>query len=153
MKIIKELEEQYFEIDNQYSTEEFKAHTSSDNKKEDFWKRKRELNTHAYFLFAFTRLEDHITTNSINLILDKRINISHWKTRAIWDNTDEDNMNLKKRVGLLTEKGQADYNKIIEYYKLRNRIAHGETVSDITQAINMIDVFDDMKKYFKKIKK
>lgn len=153
MIIIRELEDQYFEIENQYAGEEFQAHVKGYNRKEDYWRRKRELNTHAYFLFLFTRLEDHIKTESISLVLDKRSNITHWKTRAIWDNINPQKLYFKICVGLLTEKGNTNYNKIGDYYDLRNTIAHGGTVPGITTAINMIDVFDDMKRYFKELKK
>jgi hypothetical protein len=153
MRIIRELENQYFEIENQYSAKEFEAHVNGSFLKESFWRRKRELNTHAYFLFVFTRLEDHIKTQTISLIADKRANISPWKTRAIWDNTDDQKLHFKKRVGLLTEKGHTEFNKIIDYYDLRNTIAHGGTISAITTTINMIDVFDDMKRYYKELKK
>jgi len=151
MKIIDEVGNQYFDIDNQYSINEFRAHSRGFFRKEDYWKRKRELNTHAYFLFLFTRLEDFISNETTKLINKKRSNITHWKTRAIWDNTDND-IHFRKKLGLLTEKGNADYNKIVDYYNKRNTIAHGGTISGITTAINMIDVFRDMKSYFHKLK-
>ena len=55
MKIIKEIEDQYFEIDNQYAAKEFEAHSKGHFLKEDEWRKKRDLNTHAYFLFVFTK--------------------------------------------------------------------------------------------------
>lgn len=153
MKIIREIESQYFEIENQYAGNEFNAHVKGFSLQEAYWKRKRELNTHAYFLFVFTRLEDHIKTESIFIINEKRSSIAHWKTRAIWDNTDPEKLHFKKRLGLLAEKGHTEYNKIVSYYDLRNTIAHGGTVMGITTTINMIDVFDDMKRYFKELKR
>ncbi len=59
---------------------------------------------------------------------------------------------FKKRVALLTEKGVSDYNRIIEYYKIRNKIGHGEIISDIGSEINMINVFMDMRLFFKKLR-
>lgn len=153
MSIVKELQNQYFEIENLYASKEFVAHSKGRIRKEEYWRRKRELNTHAYFLFLFTRLEDHIKTQSSELIIEKRANIIHWKTKAIWENTDAKKLHFKKKVGLLTEKGQADYNKILDYYKSRNTIAHGDSIPNITVAINMINVFDDMKEFFKNLKK
>ncbi len=153
MSILQELEKQYFEIDNQYAVKEFEAHSKGFNKKEDYWKRKRELNDHAYFLFLFTRLEEHIKTNSIDLITGKQSSISHWKTRAIWDITERDKLYFKKRVALLTERGRSDYNQIISYYDLRNDIAHGGTVTNITTSVDMSDVFTKMKRYFRILKK
>lgn len=153
MKIIREIESQYFEIENRYAGKEFKAIVRGYNLKEDYWRRKRELNTHAYFLFLFTRLEDHIKIESTSMILNKQTNIAHWKTRAIWDNIHPQKLYFKTRVGLLTERGGTDYNKIVDYYDIRNTIAHGGTINGITNTINMIDVFDDMKRFFKVLRK
>ena len=147
MSLIRAIENQYFEIDRQYSIKEFDARTNGQPIRENYWKRKRELNTHAYFLFVFTRLEDHIKNESTGLIIDMRNTILNWKPRAIWDNTDEDNLHFKKRLGLLTEKNQPVYAKIVDYYRHRNTIAHGGTIPGIGTAINMIDVFADVKSY------
>ncbi len=152
MNVFSELRKLYFEIDDEYSTNEFTARSNGHQRKENYWKRKRELNTHAYFLFLFTRLENLITTKSIALVDQKKGGITHWKTKAIWENTDPDKLHFKKRVGLLTEKGQAIYNKISSYYELRNEIGHGGTIPSITSAIDMVTVFDDMKIFFDSLK-
>jgi len=152
MNIVFEIEKQYFEIDDQYSINWFEAYSNGYHLKEKYWLRKRELNTHAYFLFLFTRLEDHIKTEAKKILNTKKTNITHWKSRAIWDNTDED-MSFKKCLGLLTEKGATDYGKIVEYYKQRNTIAHGGTIEDIHTQIDMAIVIGKMKTYFKELKK
>lgn len=152
MTIIAELERQYFEIENDYAAKEFQARSRGHAARENYWRRKRELNTHAYFLFAFTQLENHIRGRSIALIQNKRAAIGHWKTKAIWENTNHDNMHLMKRVGLLTEKGQTAYNRIKGYYDTRNSIAHGNLIPGITIAINMIDVFSDIKVFFRNLR-
>lgn len=148
MTIVESIEEQYFDIENQYSTKEFDAHAIGDTATEDYWRRRRELNTHAYFLFLFTRLEDHIKTESNAIIEDRKINLIDWKERANWENTDSDNLHFKKRVALLTQRGHSVFNKIVEYYDVRNKIGHGKTIPDILVQINMIDVFTNMKTYF-----
>ena len=153
MSIIKEIETQYFEIENDYYSKEFNSHIKNHYIKEAFWRKKRELFTHAYFLFLFTRLEDHIRKQSENLIQKRRDNITNWKTKAIWDIPDLKNLYFKNRLALLTEKGNSNFNKVIEYYDLRNKIGHGETISDIHSEINMINVFDDMNKFIKELKR
>lgn len=153
MSVISEIEKQYFEIENEYFSKEFNSHIKNHHKKEAYWKRKRELFTHAYYLFLFTRLEDHIRKQSNKLIQNRRDNILNWKTKAIWEITDFNNLNFKKRIALLTEKGNTNYNKINEYYELRNKIGHGETISNIHSEINMIDVFVDMKRFFKELRR
>jgi hypothetical protein len=153
MNLISELQKQYFEIENQYYSKEFDAHVKGFIHVEEEWRRKRELNTHAYFLFLFTRLEEHINVQTKKLILHKRANIRNWKTRAIWDNTDFKKLYFKKKVGLLSEIGKTDYNRIVNYYELRNKIAHGGTIPSITVNISMINVFSDMERYFRILKK
>lgn len=152
MSIVAELERQYFEIENEYAAKEFQARARGYARRENYWRRKRELNAHAYFLFAFTQLEEHIRRHSITLIQNKRAAINHWKTKAIWENTDHINMHLMKRVGLLTEKGQTVYNTIKGYYDRRNDIAHGNMIPGITIAINMIDVFSDIKTFLRDLR-
>ena len=151
MGIVSEIEKQFFEIEDEYYAKWFNAYSRGHHLKEKYWKRKRELNTHAYFLFLFTRLEDHIKTEAKKILNDKKARIAHWKTKAIWENTDED-MSFKKCLGLLTEKGATDYNKIGEYYKHRNTIAHGKSIEDITNNIDMSIVIGNMKRYFKELK-
>jgi hypothetical protein len=153
MNLIKELEGQFFEIDNDYSKKEFNARRRGFLKKEAYWRRKRELNTHAYFLFLFTRLEEQIKTESTLLIQEKRSSIMHWKTKAIWENTDDSRLHFKKRLGLLTQKGYTDYNRVVNYFDMRNEIAHGGTITSVTTALNMIAVFADMKHFFKILKR
>lgn len=151
--IVKELEEQYWEIENEYAAKEFQAHARNFVNKENYWRRKRELNTHAYFLFAFTQFEDHVTRHSKALINNKKATINHWKTKAIWENTDHKNMHLMKKVGLLTEKGHTVYNTIKDYYDRRNDIAHGNLIAGgIHNAINMIDVFHNIKTFMRNLR-
>lgn len=149
---INELEDQFFEIENQYYSKEFYAHSRGFTNKERYWQKKRELNTHAYFLFLFTRLEEHIRRESKKLINKKKTNIQHWKTRAVWDNINVKNIHFRNRLALLTERGDTTFNIVMEYYKKRNEIGHGGTIENINSAIDMTDVFDKVKVYFKTLK-
>ncbi|MGK7392595.1 MAG: hypothetical protein ACNS60_19735 [Candidatus Cyclobacteriaceae bacterium M2_1C_046] len=153
MNIIRKIEIQFTEIENEYSSKIFEAHRRGYYKKEDEWVEKLELFTHAYFLFLFTRLENHITNEVSSLIDFKRGSIRHWKSRAIWDNVNINNLHFKKKVGLLTQIGQNDFNRIIDYYNYRNHIAHGGIISSITSTINMATVFSDFKMYFQVLKR
>ena len=123
MSIFDELEAQYNDIDNEYSSIEFEAISRGWSKKQAKYQRKRELNDQAYFLFMFSRLEDRIRQQSSALITKKQTSISSWKQRAAWDilpNGASDEMPFKKRLALLTEKGRSDYNLTVDYYKERN---------------------------------
>ena len=153
MNIILKIKNQYFEIETIYAKNEFEARANGLFKREDYWRYKRELNTHSYYVFLFSRLEDHIRTETINLIETNKVNIPDWKSRSIWDITDSENLHFMKRVALLTQKGYTDYNKIKVYYDIRNTIAHGGTITGITGILNMIDVFKDFKYFIESLKK
>ena len=148
MSIFDELEAQYNEIDNEYSSIEFDAISRGWSKKEARYKRKRELNDQAYFLFMFSRLEDWIRQQSAALITKKQTSLSTWKQRAAWDilpNGASDEMPFKKRLALLSEKGQRDYNLIVDYYKERNSIAHG---GNFISPISMPTVIAELKRLY-----
>ena len=152
MNLFDELEAQYNEIDRQYSSKEFEASRRGWNRKEEKYHRKRELNDQAYFLFMFSRLEDHIRLESSTLISKKQSSISSWKQRSSWDilpNSARGEMPFKNRLALLAQKGFQDYNLIIGYYKERNSIAHG---GNFTSAINMPTVISEFKRLYKKIR-
>jgi hypothetical protein len=78
MNIFQELRHHYTEIDNFFGAEEFNARVKGYNRKEESWRRKRFLNDHAYFLFLFTRIEDHIRDVSSRLIIDKQKILTNW---------------------------------------------------------------------------
>lgn len=148
MSIFDELEAQYNEIDNKYSSIEFDAIRKGWSKKEARYKRKRELNDQAYFLFMFSRLEDRIRQQSSALITKKQTSLSTWKQRAAWDilpNGASDEMPFKKRLALLSEKGLRDYNLILDYYKERNSIAHG---GNFISTISMPTVIAEFKRLY-----
>jgi hypothetical protein len=149
MRILNEIKRQYFEIDDQYSEKEFKARARGYIDAEKSWKRKRELNNLAYFLFLFTRLEDQIRDQSSKLVKDKQTKLKNWKKRAAWDILEKGKrINLMKRVALLIDKGSHHYQKTKKYYDDRNMIAHGGVLPII-----MPDVFQDMQILFQLLKK
>lgn len=146
MNIISELETLYFEVDNDYSSKEFEARGKRYFKIENSFKRKRELNTHAFFLFTFSRLEDHIRERSKNLISTKQDKLKDWKNRAVWDilptKKNSNDIHFMNRVALLTDKSEPAFSLIQQYYKQRNSIGHG---GNFTIPVNMTDVFKEMK--------
>lgn len=152
MSIFEELEAQYNEIDNQYAVTEFEAMSKGWTKKETKYRRKRDLNDQAYFLFMFSRLEDRIREESSKLIAKKQTSISSWKQRAPWDilpSSATADLHFRKRLALLTEKGARDFNLISDYYKERNSIAHGGT---FTRSISMPTVISEFKRLYRLMK-
>lgn len=152
MRIFDELEAQYNDINTEYSSIEFDSISKGWHIKEKKYRRKRELNDQAYFLFMFSRLEDRIRQESANLIVKKKSSISSWKQRASWDmlpNSARDEMPFKRRLMLLVEKGRSDYNIVVTYYRERNSIAHG---GDFTSPISMPTVILEFKRLYRVIK-
>jgi len=151
MSIFNELENQYNEIDQIYSSNEFEASSRGWVRKEEKYRRKRELNDQAYFLYMFSRLEDRIRQKSSILISRKQSSIASWKQRAAWDilpNSPDGQIYFKKRLALLVQKGVRDYNLIIAYYKERNSIAHG---GSFISAISMPTVISELKRLYREI--
>ena len=148
MNIFDELAQQYYEIDNQYSTKEFEARAKGWNRKEEYWGRKRVINDEAYFLFMFTRLEGRIKQLSDALIISKKGSITHWKTRGPWDilpTGSNAKISFKNRLALLTDKSRSDFSLATRYYEDRNSLAHG---GNFTRAVNMVTVINDMQRLY-----
>ena len=92
MSIIAVLENQYRDIDNKLYSREFAAIGDGNEEDEKDCRYKRELNSHAYFLFLFTRLEDHIRKQSKILFTNKLASEANWRQRAIWDISNHDDL-------------------------------------------------------------
>ena len=146
ISIFEELEALYCEINDKYAREEFDARARVDSDEEIKLARKRELNDHAYFLFLFTRLEDHIREQSSKLISDKQNNMMDWKDRRAWDilpkEKGSDNITFLNRVALLVDKGSHHYQKIKGYYELRNKLGHGGNFSSPVLIQSVVSDFD-----------
>ena len=133
MNIFDKLQKQYQEIDNNYSKKEFSYRSKGHYRKEAELRDERELNDHAYFLFMFTRLEDIIREESSKLISKKQNTLTNRKQKRVWNilptDKESDEINFKKRVALLVDKSSHLYARVVDYYKLRNEIAHGGNFS------------------------
>lgn len=153
MSIFRELEALYSEIDNRYAREEIEARSRGFSKKEQTLSRKRELNDHAYYLFMFTRLEDHVREQSSNLIVEMQGNLRYWKQRRAWDvfpkERDSDRIFFLSRVALLIDKGSHYYQKIKQYYDLRNTLGHG---GNFSSPILIPTVVADFESFYKMLK-
>jgi len=76
MGIFDELTRQYLLLDQDYAAKEFSAVKNGWVRKEKLYRRMRDLNDQAYFLFMFSRLEDRITQQSTALIAKKKRRLS-----------------------------------------------------------------------------
>jgi hypothetical protein len=154
MIIFDELGLIYSEIDQIYSSLEIRARSRGFNRKEARYARIRQLNDQAYFLFMFTRLEDRVRSLSDHLIDDKMTLLSDWKSKRSWEiiqkQKKNDTLHFMNRVGLLTEKGRADYNLIRQYYDQRNNIGHGGA---FTITISIPTVIADLKRLYRDLQR
>lgn len=144
MSIFDELEAQYREIDKCLSSSEFKGRKHGSARKENRYERRRKRNDEAYFLFMFTRLEDHIKRESKKLIERKQK-----APRHILPNQTKGEFSFMDRLTLLTEKDGSDFNQVSGYYEERNAIAHGGTFTD---RITVRTVAFELKRLYKVLK-
>lgn len=146
MSIFKELGQIYADINSYYARMEFNAKTKGWIRKERIWARKRKLNDHAYFLFMFTRLEDRVREQSSKLIVSKQAGLSRWRQRSPWDilpkKKGSDQLSFKNRLALLIRKGSKDYNIMVAYYDLRNKVGHGGNFSNPVSIPDVVEDFD-----------
>jgi len=151
MAIFDDLEGQYNSIDNQYATGEFQASRSGATRKEAEFRKKREINDQAYFLFMFSRLEDRVNQEAEKLIKRKTTSRASWKQKAPWDNLPKEvkDIPFKNRLALLAERGKQDFNLISDYYLERNSIAHG---GGFKRPINMPDAIANFIRLYKAIR-
>lgn len=148
MNIFDELEDQYNDIDQLYAKKEFEAIENGRTKEERKYTQKRNLNDQAYFLFMFSRLEDHINNECDKLIAKKKRTGNSWRQNVAWSilPTKSKDMNFQNRLALLVEKGKSDYETVSKYYKERNSIAHG---GNFISPIIMPTVITELKKLYK----
>ena len=146
MNIFKELGILYKEIDDYYAHKELEAKIKIWNRKENEFKRKRMLNDHAYYLFMFTRLEDHVRRQSSRLIKRKQISLANWKQKRVWSllpkEKNSDKINFLNRVALLVDKGGHYYKKIKDYYLLRNKLGHGGLSNSPISILKVVKDFE-----------
>jgi len=144
MTVFDHLAKTYYEFDQHLASLEFEAISRGWNRKEQKYAQFRAQNDQAYFLYFFTRLEDHIT-NQAALVIDRGMSLRSWKRRSPWRELrslrTSRRLGLMSRVALLTEPGRRDYSTVKDYYEDRNTIAHGGTAT-----ISMPTVISGMKR-------
>lgn len=149
MNIFDELAKNYFEFDNNIALLEQRARAKGFVRKEKEYRRKRDLNDQAYFLFMFTKLEDRVTESYKSLLNSRSSNISNYENWRAWNIFKEGKgLSFMEKISLLVVYNGADYHKFLKYKKQRDTIAHGGVVS----GINISVVLSDFKYLHSKIK-
>ncbi len=151
--ILADTKKLYLEIDEHYQQKEFEAKNRGWEKRAARIAQLRILNDHAYFLFLFSRFEDHVRSESKKLITKMQSGATGRHNKRAWEfvsrkNLDEQ-LTLKNRVALLIDKGSADFRLISEYYDIRNEVAHGGSFSG---PLLISRVIVDLERLHKKLK-
>lgn len=143
MSVFGELEKTYYELDGYLATLEFEASSRGHNRKEARYASLREKNDQAYFLYFFTRLEDHINEESDRAI-EYGLGLSTWRRRSPWRELKElshrSRLPFMSRVALLVDPSTNPYGLVRTHYASRNAIAHGGSAR-----ISMPTVVSEMK--------
>ena len=120
MRDIGEIQALYIRTDAPLAAGEASATTEQDRVA---WQIRRMINDSAYFLLAFAQFEDAVRTRVKDIVVDRLK--KPWAQRSPWDVIDPERLDFMGCIALMFEKGNRDYNAIGEYYRDRNRIAHG----------------------------
>lgn len=95
--------------------------------------RSSTINRQAYFVLLFTQLE-----TEVNRLCEDAIrsgcDLPDWTQRRAWEVLRQRgvrNIHFMDRVALLTDKGRTVYKLIKELYDTRNKIAHGDLLTEI----------------------
>lgn len=143
MPIFREIADLYFEVEGMLAELEREAQSAGDQALEQICAKKRELNDHAYFLFLFTRLEDHVRDQSSILIGRRKIEDVDWRIKSAWKilpEKKEDRIQFRDRLALLIDNTSRSYSSILNYYNRRNIVAHG---GSFTISISVPTVIQD----------
>ena len=109
--------------------------------------REQELNDQAYFVLAWGQLEADIDEACRDTI---RHGQSHddWRNRRAWSLYNPDDRRLsglrfENRLTLVLARDSDEWTRTMQFYNVRNRIAHGTLRSE------RIDVSDEIREFFR----
>ena len=129
MKNLQELFAYYTLIDS-YLDDLWSALKSEPNRQTQI-ERRQHINDQAYFVLCWGQIESELDESCRNAIR-KRRNDPNWTKRRGWDLYDPEQRKLsgltfEERVALVLDKQGAggEWGKVICWYGVRNRIAHG----------------------------
>ena len=130
----------YRQVDSYLESSRYLEDPLDDGASEIF--RKQLINDQAYFLLAWGQLEAKIE-NACRSVIRHGRSQSDWKNRRIWmlynpEDRRLSGMSFENRLALVLEKGSENWKQTVQFYHVRNKIAHGDLESDrinVTAAI------------------
>ena len=109
--------------------------------------REQEINDQAYFVLAWGQLETDIDEACRDAI---RRGQSHddWRYRRAWSLYNPEDRRLsglsfENRLTLVIERGSGEWRRTMQFYNVRNQIAHGTLLSE------RIDVSGEIQEFFR----
>ena len=132
----------YEEIDN--ALESLRGTTTAD-RDPDPVTRKQQMNDQAYFVLAWGQLEADIVETCRDTIR-KAQQDSDWRARRAWALYDPESRRLsglsfENRLSLVLEKDSDNWKKTMQFYSVRNQIAHGNLLSERIDVSSVIHQF------------
>ena len=105
----------------------------------------QKLNEQACFVLAWGQLEAEKDKACRNAI---RLGKSHeeWQYRRAWSLYDSENprLSFRNRLTLVLDQSKEEWKRTMEYYEVRNQIAHGNLRSEEINVSRVIDDFNDI---------
>jgi hypothetical protein len=125
------------EIDAYFERAYGQAVAAGDQAAIDRTKTKRRLNEQAYFVLCWGQLEAEIDS-ACRMAIRTRRSHADWNVRRGWDRYDPDErrisgLRFEDRVALVTDRAGgrgSPWQRILHYYNIRNKIAHGTLPSE-----------------------
>ena len=118
---------------------------AKDNVTRDQITHKQRINDQAYFVLAWGQLEADIE-EVCRKTIRKAQSQNSWQQRRAWSLYNPDSRRLsglrfKQRLMLVLEKDGDSWNKTMQFYNIRNQIAHGKLRSERIEMSSVIEEF------------
>ena len=118
---------------------------AKDNVTRDQITHKQSINDQAYFVLAWGQLEADIEEVCRKTIRKAQSHKS-WQQRRAWSLYNPDDRRLsglrfEQRLMLVLEKGGDSWKKTMQFYQIRNQIAHGTLLSERIDMSSVIEEF------------
>lgn len=141
----------YLEIDAVLETQRSAAITNVDASAVNRIELRQRINDQAYFLLSWGQLETAIDNKCRTAIRGRQAS-GNWAVRRAWDlyNPEDDRLSglrFENRVALVLDRSAgagSPWAKVMNYYALRNQIAHGQLQA---QRIDVDEVAQDFFKF------
>lgn len=141
---------QAFTVSNEYFTDLGISALFSDDVLQETGRIRRMMliNSQAYFLLFFAQFESELNRLCARLIERMKAQ-ADWKDRRVWDDLEHHpdrirNIPVIRKVALLTDRQGAVYRRIKELYDIRNRIAHGNL---LTEELDVDEVAKEIQRF------